>query len=75
MSLALMREWEERGDDFYGFYVAMLRDTGRMTVDEIIRRHFGADAADPGFWEGAMQSARRSTAALGALIEARGAEA
>ncbi len=75
MSLALMREWEERGDDFYGFYVAMLRDTGRMTVDEIIRRHFGADAADPGFWEGAMQSARRSTEALGALIEARGAEA
>ena len=72
MSLALMRE---RGDDFYGFYVAMLRDTGRMTVDEIIRRHFGADAADPGFWEGAMQSARRSTEALGALIEARGAEA
>ena len=75
MSLALMREWEERGDDFYGFYVAMLRDTGRMTVDEIIRRHFGADAADPAFWEDAMQSARRSTEALGALIEARGDEA
>lgn len=54
MSQALMREWKVRGDAFYDFYTAMLRDTGRMTVDEIIRVHFGADAADPAFWEGAM---------------------
>ena len=60
MSLALMREWKVRGDDFYPFYKAMLRDTGRMTVDEIIERHFGADAKDPAFWENAMGSVFKS---------------
>lgn len=71
MSLALMREWEARGEAFYDFYVGMLRDTGRMTVDEIIRVHFGANASDPAFWEGAMQSARQATEAFAEIVEAR----
>ena len=68
MSQALMREWEVRGDAFYAFYTAMLRDTGRMTVDEIIRVHFGADAADPAFWEGAMQSVKQSSDDFARLV-------
>ena len=71
MSLALMREWEKRGDDFYDFYVKMLRDTGRMTVDEIIREHFGADATDPAFWEEAIGSVKRATDEFRRLVEAR----
>ncbi len=71
MSLALMREWEKRGDDFYDFYVKMLRDTGRMTVDEIIRVHFGADATDPAFWEDAIQPVRRATDEFRKLVETR----
>lgn len=42
-----------------------------MTVDEIIRVHFGADASDPAFWEGAMQSARQATEAFAEIVEAR----
>lgn len=71
MSLALMREWEKRGDDFYDFYVKMLRDTGRMTVDEIIRVHFGADATDPAFWEDAIQPVRWATDEFRKLVDAR----
>ena len=71
MSLALMREWEARGEAFYDFYVGMLRDTGRMSVDDIVRVHFGADASDPAFWEGAMQSARQATKAFAEIVEAR----
>ena len=71
MSLALMREWETRGEAFYDFYVGMLRDTGRMTVDDIIRVHFGSDASDPAFWEGAMQSARQATESFAEIVEAR----
>ena len=71
MSLALMREWEARGEAFYDFYVGMLRDTGRMSVDDIIRVHFGADASDPAFWEGAMQSARQATESFAEIVEAR----
>ena len=56
MSLALIHEFDRRGKDFYPFYVAMLRDTGRMTVDEIINKHFAADATSPEFWSKAMGS-------------------
>ena len=60
ISQALMKELSERGADFYPFYIAMLRDTGRMTVDGIIRKHFGADASDPSFWESVMKGAFES---------------
>ena len=54
LSQALLVEWDKRGKDFYPFYIALLRDTGRMTVDELISAHFGQNAADPAFWESAM---------------------
>lgn len=71
MSLALMRELRVRGDAFYPFYKAMLRDTGRMTVDQIVERHFGADAKDPVFWENAMQSVFDSIEEFETLARAR----
>ena len=71
MSLALMRELKVRGKDFYPFYKAMLRDTGRMTVDEIVERHFGADAKDPAFWENAMESVFESIDEFEAMAKDR----
>ena len=56
LSSGLVVELERRGDGFMPFYRAMLRDTGRDTVDGIVRRHFGADASDPAFWEGCMKA-------------------
>ena len=49
------------------FYRAMLRDTGRDTVDGIVRRHCGADAANPAFWETAMQAPLAAVKAFAAL--------
>lgn len=60
LSQALMVELKRRGADFYPFYIRMLRDTGRMTVDDVIRTHFEADASDPKFWENAMQGVLQS---------------
>lgn len=71
MSLALMRELKVRGDNFYPFYKAMLRDTGRMTVDEIVERHFGANAKDPIFWENAMSSVFDSIDEFAKMAKAR----
>ena len=56
LSSALTAELDRRGDGFMAFYKAMLRDTGRDTVDRIVRRHYGADASNPAFWEGAMKA-------------------
>ena len=63
LSSGLLAELDKRGPDFMPFYRAMLRDTGRDTVDGIVRRHCGADAANPAFWEGA---ARRRESVRGA---------
>lgn len=54
LSQALMREQEKRKDAFYPFYIKMLRDTGRMSVDDIVATHFEADAKSSEFWENAM---------------------
>ncbi|MGN1149723.1 MAG: M3 family metallopeptidase, partial [Sutterella sp.] len=60
MSMLLIDELEKRGNGFYDFYVGMLRDTGRMTLDDIIARHFEGNASDPGLWGRAVSRALRS---------------
>lgn len=50
ISQGLRKEQEKRGDQFPEFYRAFLRDTGRMTVDELIQKHMGYDPAGPEFW-------------------------
>lgn len=56
LSEGLVTELDRRGKDFMPFYEALLRDTGRATVDDIVARHYGADAKDPAFWLGCMAS-------------------
>lgn len=50
LSQALMLEWEKRGVAFYDFYIAALRDTGRLSVDDWIATHFKADPTQMDFW-------------------------
>lgn len=38
-------------EDFYARYVALLRDTGRMTADQLAREHLNVSLAEPAFWE------------------------
>ncbi len=54
LSQALLKELAARGSDFYSFYIALLRDTGRMSVDGIVEKHFKGDATNPAFWEGVL---------------------
>lgn len=55
LSEALIERFSRTGADFYPFYVRLLRDTGRMTVDEIVERHFGSDAGSTTFWLDALR--------------------
>ena len=34
-------------------YRALLRDTGRMSAEELVERHLGQDIREPAFWQGA----------------------
>ena len=50
LSEGLLAELDRRGEGFMDFYRGLLRATGCSTVDDIVRDHYGADAADPEFW-------------------------
>jgi oligoendopeptidase F len=42
------------GASFEDRYIALLRDTGSMTVEELARRHLGVDLTKPDFWQQAV---------------------
>lgn len=47
----------EEGPSFEPRYVELLRDTGRMTVEELGRRHLGVDLTRPDFWKSGLSVA------------------
>ncbi len=51
-SQGIYAERDKRGDSFFSFYTELLRDTGRMTVEDLIQKHFGVSASEPEFWQG-----------------------
>lgn len=45
----------ELKDKFHDFYVALLRDTGRMSAEEVVKKHFSENLEDPHFWDSSME--------------------
>ncbi|TYP71794.1 M3 family oligoendopeptidase [Paenibacillus methanolicus] len=45
---------QKEGPSFADRYVALLRDTGLMTVEELAQKHLGVRLDEPGFWRGAV---------------------
>lgn len=41
----------QRGDNFFGFYTELLRDTGRMQVEDLVHKHFDLPLDTPVFWQ------------------------
>jgi oligoendopeptidase F len=53
-SAGIYAEAVRQGAAFEDKYVALLRDTGRMTVEELAQKHLGVDLRRPDFWQSAM---------------------
>jgi oligoendopeptidase F len=68
MNLYLRRD--ELDGDFHRRYVALLRDTGRMTAEELAEKHLGADLTQPGFWRDIVSRLEPRVAAFEALAGA-----
>ncbi len=49
-SLGVYARREALGDDFFPRYEALLRDTGRMTAEDLAAKHLDADLTRPDFW-------------------------
>jgi oligoendopeptidase F len=42
---------EAEGPAYTDRYIALLRDTGSMTTEDLARKHLGVDLTQPDFWE------------------------
>jgi oligoendopeptidase F len=49
-SLGVYAQRAALGRDFYPAYVRLLRDTGRLTVEDLAERHLGVRLDAPDFW-------------------------
>ena len=49
-SLGVYARREAFGDDFFPRYRALLRDTGRMTTEDLAYKHLDVDLTQPDFW-------------------------
>lgn len=55
VSQALMQLKNELGKDFFKAYVAFLKDSACMSVDDVIKKHLGYDIKKPEFWEAGVK--------------------
>jgi oligoendopeptidase F len=70
-SLGVYARREELGDRFHGTYVAMLRDTGRMEVEELAARHLGVDLSRPDFWRASVAIVAKKVERFERLVTAK----
>lgn len=50
-SQGIYAQKQKLGNDFYPFYVDLLRDTGKMTAEDLVQKHLGMDLTQPEFWQ------------------------
>lgn len=50
-SMSIYARRRELGSDFMKTYINILRDTGRMTAEDLILKHLGEDIRQPDFWK------------------------
>lgn len=49
-SLSIYAKKDVMGADFHSRYVELLKDTGRMNVAELVKKHFNEDVTRPEYW-------------------------
>ena len=49
-SLGIYAKKDQYGDNFVQLYRDILRDTGRMSAEDLIQKHFNEDIREPKFW-------------------------
>lgn len=54
-SLGIYHKAIQEGDSYEDKYIALLKDTGSMTTEELAEKHLGVDLTKPDFWESAVQ--------------------
>ena len=70
-SLGIYAKKAELGREFLPFYVNLLRDTGRMTAEDLVRKHLGEDITQPDFWLKGLSTVERQVTEFEGLLKGR----
>src|SRR5699024_10194704 len=54
-SLGIYAHAKQKGGAFEDDYIALLRDTGRMTVEDLAKKHLNIDLTQSDFWVNSIQ--------------------
>ncbi len=68
-SLGVYERREHFGDSFFERYVALLRDTGRMTAEDLAQQHLEVDLTEASFWEGTVAKLATRVDAFESLLD------
>ena len=68
-SLGVYAQRDRFGADFYERYVALLRDTGRMTAEDLAAHHLGVALDEPVFWQNTIAAIGERVDAFEALLD------
>ncbi|OCS84892.1 M3 family oligoendopeptidase [Caryophanon tenue] len=55
LALSLVEKAKEMGADFENTYIQLLRDSGKMSTEELLLKHFNEDISQEAFWEKGMK--------------------
>ncbi|MFT4413642.1 M3 family oligoendopeptidase [Fredinandcohnia humi] len=67
-SLTLYARAKEKGTEFEKDYINLLRDSGRMSMEELVQKHIKEDITLPTFWERGMRLAVKDTEKFKRLV-------
>ena len=71
-SLLIDAQRAAKGGSFYPWFVTLLRDTGRMTAEDLAAAHLGADLAKADTWTTAAAALRQRVDAFADLLDEAG---
>ena len=68
-SLGIYAQQDNYGDRFNQHYTELLRDTGIMTAEDVVRKHLKKDLSQPKFWEESLGIVESSVARFEKLAQ------
>lgn len=71
-SLGVYASRDRFGDEFFPRYQALLRDTGRMTAEQLASKHLDADLTKPDFWHTTLAALEPRVDAFAGVLEEAG---
>jgi len=63
-ALGVYAQRKRQGKEFYANYVNLLRDTGRMSAEDLAREYLGVELSEPRFWQDSIAIVRRQCGAF-----------